>query len=254
MRRMLLAGLAAMACRAPAREDPPPPPAGPGPFAAPTELTATLRDPIHIDLQWKDNATNEGGYFVEGFYVGHAPGSNEFSVIEVLPPDATTFAHTKLLPETRFVYRVRPFFGRASNVAEVMTGRKGPPQMQAPAADPPPATVQASLRSKETETLAAPADLRATLLPPAGIRLDWKDHARDEDQYLIEVQSDPRAGFRVSSFEAPDTRSWTSYDFDPETKFSFRVRAFIYGEPSNVVETKTGPDPSMGAGGWKRVE
>ena len=253
-RRLLGVVLAVVGCGRPGPEAKPPVSQGPGPFAPPSQLTARLRESIHVDLSWQDNATHEAGYFVEGFYAGQGPDSQEFSVIDVLPPDATTFAHEKLLPETRFVYRVRPFFGKASNVAEVTTGRKGPPQMQAATSDPPPATVQASIRSTESEALAAPADLRATLLPPAGIRLEWKDHARDEDQYLIEIRSDPAGGFRVSSFEPADTRTWTSYDFDAETTFAFRVRAFIYGEPSNVVETKTGPDPSMGAGEWKRVQ
>ena len=256
MRRpfLAIAGAAVIAaCGGPATDAPPAAGGGARALAAPTELTATLRESIHIDLRWKDNAADEAGYFVEGYYVGHAPSSSEFTVIEVLPPDSTRFSHEKLLPETRFIYRVRPFFGRASNVAEVKTGAKGAPQMQAPPASPAPSTVQASLRSAETEAMAAPADLTATLFPPAGIRLQWKDHARDEDQYLVEVAS-AGAPFRVAAFEPADTRLWTSYDFDANTQFAFRVRAFLYGEPSNVVEIKTGPDASMGAGAWKRVE
>jgi hypothetical protein len=231
--------------------------AGPGPFAAPTELTATLTTPLDIELRWKDNATHEGGYFVEGYYVGHAPTSQEFVIIESVPPDTTSYRHTKLLPETRFIYRVRPFFGRASNAAEIVTGKEGPPQVTVPEptrAAPAAGAVRASLRSVETEALAAPTDFRATLLPPTGVKLEWKDHAGNEDEYLIEVRSPDGEGFKPSTFEPADTTSWVSYNFDPESRFAFRVRAFVYGEPSNVVELTTGTDPSMPPGKWKPTQ
>jgi hypothetical protein len=249
-------GLTACGGRSASRPEPPPRSAAPGPFAAATGLTATLVDPLTIELRWADNATHEGGYFVEGYFEAQAPTSRDFVVIEVLPPDATSYRHEKLMPEARFVYRVRPFFGRASNVAEITTGKTGGPQTQASSASPPPARpdIQTSLRAADTEALAAPADLRATLLPPTGVVLDWKDHAADEEQYLIEIRSGADAGFHVASFEPANSTRWVSYDFDPETTFAFRVRAFVRGEPSNVVEIQTGPDPSMGPGKWKRVE
>lgn len=258
MRRVLSLSLALglFAC------SPPPPekaatPAGPGPFAPPTDLRATLADPLNIDLTWKDNATNEGGYFVEGYYVSHAPSSQEFVVIEALPPDTTSYKHTRLLPETRFLYRVRAFFGRASNVAEIVTGKKGVPQVTSPEAGKPSARreeIRASLRSIESEAMAAPTDLRATLLPPAGVKLEWKDHAGNEDQYLVEVRSPGGEDFKPATFEPPDTTTWTSYDFDFESRFGFRVRAFVYGEPSNVAEQTTGTDPSMAPGQWQPAQ
>src|SRR5262249_19692372 len=93
-------------------------------FAVPTELTAILADPINIDLKWKDNAKDEAGYFVE-----YSPYANEsFVIIEALGPNTTTFRHANLMPQTKFLYRVRPFFGVASNIAEVTTGKAGPQQ------------------------------------------------------------------------------------------------------------------------------
>jgi hypothetical protein len=255
MRRLRLSAfLLSVGCAAPVPESKPAAATAPGPFAAPTELAATLLTPLDIELRWKDNATNEGGYFVEGYYVGHAPTSQEFVIIESVPPDTTSYRHTKLLPETRFVYRVRPFFGRASSAAEIVTGKEGPPQVTVPEptrATPVAGAVRASLRSVETEALAAPTDFRATLLPPTGVKLEWKDHAGNEDEYLIEVRSPDSEGFKPSTFEPADTTAWVSYNFDPESRFVFRVRAFVYGEPSNAVELTTGTDPSMPPGKWK---
>ncbi len=221
-------------------------------FAAPTGLTATLVDSINIDLKWRDNASDEAGYFVEGYFVGQGPAmSKEFVIIDALPPNTTTFRHALLLPETRFVYRVRPVFGRASNTAEIVTGKPGPqrsPEPETPgAATPAVGEVKYSLRSTLTEDLAAPTDLRATLIPPVGARLEWKDHAADEDEYLVEVKAEWAPDFKVSMFFERDTMSLTSYEFPPETRFAFRVRAFFYGQPSNEAEQTTGPDPEMNA-------
>jgi hypothetical protein len=222
--------------------------------AAPTDLAAILATPLDIDLRWKDNATGEAGYFVEGYFGGPESGtSTEFFIISALPPDTTVFRHRRLLPETTFVYRVRAFFGGVSNVAEVTTGKKGPQQAPPPTASAtreavPSATteIKKSLRSPSTAAEATPADLAATLIPPAGVRLEWKDRASDEDEYLVEIKPAGEAEFEVSAFLPGDATSMTSYDFPFETTFAFRVRAFFYGRASPVVSQTTGPDPSMG--------
>ncbi len=210
-------------------------------FAAPTELTATLADPINIDLKWKNNATRAAGYLVE-----YSPNAdNEFITVAAVAANANTYRHTNLMPQTRFVFHVLPFFGEASNVAEITTGKKGPQQapskeMPSKAGPLPPGETRYSIKSASTLSLAAPTDLKATLIPPAGVKLEWKDHAKDEDGYLIEIKSDPNSDFKVSDFLAPGTTSLTTYELPYETKVWFRVRAFFYGSPSNIAEKTTG--------------
>ena len=215
-------------------------------FAGPTELTATLADPINIDLRWKNNATHAAGYFVE-----YSPNAdNEFITIAAVPAGEATYRHPNLMPQTRFVFRLLPFFGEASNIAEITTGKKGP--QQAPRKDmlpktgpsPAPTEIRYSVKSASTLDQAAPTDLKATLVPPAGVKLEWKDHAKDEDGYLIEIKSDPNSGFKVSAFLDPGTTSLITYNLHYETKLSFRVRAFFYGQPSNLAEKTTGREPS----------
>jgi hypothetical protein len=227
-------------------------------FAAPTELKATLVDAIDIDLQWKDNATAEAGYFVEGYFVGGPDASTreEFVIIDALPPNTTTYRHARLLPQTRFVYRVRPFFGGPSNVAEVTTGKEGP-QKTLDSEPPPPgpstaADAKKSLRLPTSAAEAAPIGLTATLIPPAGVQLQWKDRASDEDEYVLEIKPEWDTAFKASAFLERDATSVTSYDFPFETRFAFRVRAFFYGAPSNLAEQTTGLDPSMPAAGGRR--
>lgn len=238
----VLAGLAGCSTPTPHPEKSAPRTITGDPFAAPTDLTATLVDPINIDLKWKDNATDEAGYFVE-----YSPeANNEFVIIAALPPNTTTFRHPRLLPHTRFVYRVVPFFGGASNVASITTGRQGPQQPPHPG-NPIPETAsgsKASLHSILTEAQAAPTDLTATLIPPAGVSLKWRNHASDADGYLVEIKPEWGSDFKVSVFLKADATALTTYGFPFETKFSFRVRAFFYGKPSNLAEQTTGADPS----------
>ncbi len=226
----------------PTAEKPAPASNGGTPFAAPTELTATLADPIDIDLKWKDNASNEAGYFVE-----YSPdANNEFVIITTLPPNTTTYRHPHLLPHTRFIFRVVPFFGEPSNAASITTGKEGPQQPPAAGMPVPDATgAKFSLHSTATASQAAPSDLTAVLIPPAGVQLQWKNHASDADGYLVEIKPEWGQDFKASIFLKPDANSLISYGFPFESKFTFRVRAFIYGQPSNQAEQTTGADPTL---------
>jgi hypothetical protein len=213
------------------------------PFAAPTDLVATLADPINIDLTWKDNASNEAGYFVE-----YSPDCNdEFVIIEALPPNTTKYRHPNLIPHTRFVFRVRPIFGFASNEVEVTTGKEGPQQDLSPANEKKGASIpdaeKKSLKSVATAADAAPIELKATLIPPAGIAFEWKDRAGDADGTLLEIKNED-ADFRPSAFLEAGSTSLVSYGFSTETKYRFRVRPFVYGAASNRAEQTTGEDPT----------
>jgi len=219
-------------------------------FAAPTHLTATLATPIDIDLKWQDNASAEAGYLVE-----YSPEMNgEFLVITALPPNATRYRHPHLLPHTRFVFRVLPYFGPASDSAEVKTGKEGPPHPPTDAetanTNSPDIGIKRSIRSMATFAEVTPTDFRATLIPPAGVKLDWIDHASDADGYLLEIKPEWSQEFKVSAFLPPHTTTLTSYNFPFDTKFTFRVRPFFYGTPSNVAEQTTGNDPTLGPGTW----
>jgi hypothetical protein len=219
-------------------------------FAAPTHLTATLATPIDIDLNWQDNAANAAGYFVE-----YSPMANdEFDIITALPPRATKYRHPHLLPHTQFVFRVLPFFGPASSVAEIKTGKGGmqlsPTALEMAETNSPDIGTKKSIRSMSTFAKAAPTGFRATLVRPAGVKLDWVDHASDADGYLVEIRAEWSSEFQVSAFLPPHTTTLTSYGLPFDTQFTFRVRPFFYGRPSNLAGQTTGNDPSFRYGTW----
>src|SRR4051794_26685372 len=86
-------------------------------FAPPSELTAVLADHLNVDLHWKNNAKAPGGGWVEFT----TPG-DEFIKLDAVWPDKTTFRHPDVAPETKFIYRVRPFYGKPSQAVTVTTG------------------------------------------------------------------------------------------------------------------------------------
>lgn len=219
-------------------------------FAAPTHLTATLTDPLDIDLKWQGNAKSAAGYFVE-----YSPdANNEFVIITAEPPNTTKYRHPHLLPRTRFVFRIVPYFGPASTTATVSTGKEGPPQAPSDAeaanTNSPDAGIKKSIRSIATIAQTAPTGFRATLIPPAGVKLDWVDHASDADGYLLEIKPSWGRRFEVSAFLPPHSTTLTSFNFPFNSQFTFRIRPFFYGQPSNLAEQTTGDDPTLGSGTW----
>lgn len=218
----------------------------------PILLSATLVSPKDIKLTWKDSAPNVAGHIVE--FATDPQG--EFTTLGFFPPDQNTFTHPDLMPETTWYYRVRAYYGPASNPVEVAlpdalsdkeyASRFARPEDYSWA---PPRTIpdgdnaaKLSIRSAESATEAAPASLKATLVPStvSGFQLTWTDHASDEDGYLVEMKPSQSQNFAVRAVLDHDTNAF-GYAFEPpERRAAFRVRAFYYGQPSNLVHETTG--------------
>jgi hypothetical protein len=177
---------------------------------AAVRLTATLADPLNVDLQWPAN----GG--VDGYFVECAKGPREpFVLLSAVAPTVTTFRHAHLAPETTFLYRVRPYLGRVSQVVEIVAGEAEPASSEP-----------------------VGADLVARSLSPTSVELRWK--ARNgADGYLIEDAATWREPFRAGDVVDADMSSHVVAGLTPHARHFFRVRAFSYGPPSNVVERST---------------
>jgi len=219
-------------------------------FAADTELKGRLVDPANIDLMWTSRATNAGpylgGYLVE--YTGDL--RYEFIIIDAVAPGVGWARHPNLAPGTHFIYRIRPFFGKASAVASVKTGKAPDDASQGkrlPATALHAAAEGKSLRDPATIDAAAPIDVVARLESPRVVDLTWKDRANDEDGFFLEASDKPDGDFKVISYLDPNTTSYQIPLLPEEKKIYFRLRPFIYGKPSNLVELNTGRDPKAPA-------
>jgi hypothetical protein len=113
------------------------------------------------------------------------------------------------------LYRVRPYAGSVSPIVEIVAG-------------------EADAASAER----ADADIAARSLSPTSVELRWPPRA-GADGYLIEETPMRREPFRAGAVVEADTTSHVVDGLTPHTRHYFRVRAFSYGAPSNVVERTT---------------
>ncbi|MGW0203511.1 hypothetical protein, partial [Nonomuraea sp. NPDC003201] len=95
---------------------------------------------------------------------------------------------------------------------------------------------------------AAPTGLTATVTQADGIAFRWADRARDEEGFLLEDRPAGRPDYRVTAVLAPDVNAFGLVTLPEERHASYRVRAFRYGPPSNVVRRTTGDLPSPTTG------
>jgi hypothetical protein len=214
-----------------------------GGTAAPAvRLTATLAGPTHVTLRWQGVDRAAAGTVVE--FATEPAG--EFAVLEFEPPGRDTLDHPDLMPDTTFYYRVRPYYGPASATVAVAlppgafdeNAHRDDPDWGAPRTLPGGSAPTGSVR---VAGQGVPADLRATVVDPNGIRFTWTDHARDEDGYLVEVRRAGAAEFRVAAVLDPDVNAYGLVTLPEEKRAEYRVRAFSYGPPSNLAHQTTGP-------------
>jgi phosphonate ABC transporter permease subunit PhnE len=164
----------------------------------PGDLIAEAFSQSQIDLGWTDNQENETTYLVERSLDGL-----NWTEIEKIPADSTSYSDSGLGCETDYFYRVRGFqeidgqFSQYSEVVNEVTGQCGLP----------PAT-----------------DLTGSGVAQFQVVLSWQDHTDGEAVYSIERSSEDdewieigHTRFGASSFEDADLICSSVY--------SYRVRA-----------------------------
>lgn len=206
----------------------------------PILLTATMVDPIDIDLKWSTRIPDVDGYLVD-FNFG---SDRRFQILDIKYSNETTFHHPNLMPNTRFAYRIRPFFGKPSNVVSFSTGDASDEQSGndgvRPGQIPASAGGTNSLRNPLTREKAAPTDLTVTRIGPRIADLNWKDNASDEDGYFLETSLGSDRDFHFFALLKTNTTSFRASLLPTNTTCYFRVRAYCEGSPSLAVELTTG--------------
>jgi hypothetical protein len=163
------------------------------------------------------------------------------------------------MPQTTFYYRVRPVYGPVSNTVEVILPRdlsansyvkrwnqpedyswSGPKILPDPAP-----IIKKSLRDPATSAEAAPTNLKAALVPVtvSAFQLTWTIHSNDEEGFMLETKDANNPEFTVAGLIPRKINAFGWALEPPHKEASFRLRAFYYGTPSNVVhETTSLPD------------
>jgi hypothetical protein len=214
-------------------------------------LTATLISPIDIKLDWQDSSPNATGHIVE--YASDPNGP--YIILGFFPPSHTSYTHPRLMPGTTFYYRVRPYYGPTSNQVEVIFPKELSEATYTSKYDNSedyswanPKTVpevvpipKVSIRNAAASTDGAPTDLKAVLVSKtvSGFQLTWTVHSSDEEGFLLESKDEVSPEFQVCALIAPKSNAFGWGLHPPQRKAAFRLRAFYYGSPSNIVRKST---------------
>ncbi|MFD3442850.1 fibronectin type III domain-containing protein, partial [Streptomyces sp. NPDC058685] len=226
------------------------PAAGTPEATAGVTLAATLDSPTDITLRWKGRDPGAAGHVVEFATERQGP----YTVLQFAPPGRRTYTHPDLIPMTPFYYRLRPYYGPASDAVDIALPpggfderdqqkdhgwaepRKLPGDEGAGAARHP--------VTRGPDRAAAPTGLKATVMHANGVRLTWQDHARDEVGYLIEIRPAGEREYRVAAVLDADIESAGLITLPQEKKAAIRVRPLRYGQQSNIVHRTTGAETS----------
>ncbi|MFC4856195.1 fibronectin type III domain-containing protein [Actinophytocola glycyrrhizae] len=151
-----------------------------------------------------------------------------YTILGFVPRAQTRFEHPDLMPATTFYYRVRPVEGPTSDVATVV-----------PATDRVEGEDWLVPRTVPDERAApkrggAPANLVVESVGPDALRLTWTDNAADETGHLVEreVGGTFEVAFVVDA-------NVNRVGLLGESADTYRVRAYRFGEMSNVVSERT---------------
>jgi hypothetical protein len=187
------------------------------PILATPVVSAAALSSTSVEVSWSDpSSEGEDGYLVERY----DPGGD---FIEIARTDGTTFNYTDggLTPGTRYIYRVRSWWGyfisRASNKALVTL----------------PANVPA-----------IPDGLTATLETAGRAQVSWND-VTGETGFQLE-RAVGGGGFTVLASVSANTLTYRDSTLAANQTYSYRVRSISSGGtsgPSNVEQVTTPPPP-----------
>ena len=175
-----------------------PPPAP----SAPSNLSGTAVSSTQIDLSWKDNSTNEKGFYL------YRRTTNSYARVAILEVNANSYNDTGLDPETGYWYKVRAYNdgGESGSSNEVnITTPAGP------VPSPP--------------ELEAPTDLSTTVVSYKQINLSWRDNSDTEDGFRVRCN----IGHTRTKTIATVGRNTTRYEhckLQPMTHHKYYIEAF----------------------------
>ena len=188
------------------------------PPAAPGGLSATPTSSTQIDLAWTDNATNELEFAVE-----HSTDGVNFTSVATLPPNATGYSDSGLMPNATYHYRVHAsnHGGDSANANAVATTLVGPP-------------------AAPTGLTAVPGDEKITL--------NWSSSAGATNYVLLRSTTN---GGPYSQVVTTGDTSFVNTNLANGTNYFYVLAAVgLYGQSPNSAQVNAAPAAGLAGVFW----
>jgi len=177
---------------------------------APSNPTAIAVSVSRIDLLWRDNSSNEGGFEVHRSTTG---ASGAFTLRASLAANTSAYSDTGLTASTQYCYKVRAFQTKPTKT--YFSTFSASACATTPAPPPPPQP-------------SAPSSVSAILVPGITVRVVWADNSTNEDGFRLERSADQVTWATLATLgPSSDTSvSFTDDTWTMEQQACYRVVAF----------------------------
>jgi len=160
---------------------------------APSNVSGTPTSWYQINLNWSDNSDNENGFKIE----------RDSSIIATVPSEVTYYEDKSIPGGGTHTYRI---------IAYNLAG------------DSPSSTKDVTIPSNIPYQ---PYNLHARLIGSSMVKLTWSDNSNNEQGFKIERKSEYEPPWREIDLVGPNVTIYDDqYDFDPDTFYYYRVRAY----------------------------
>jgi fibronectin type 3 domain-containing protein len=190
------------------------------PPAAPTLLSVVKGDPGELVLNWTDNSNNEFAFAIFRTTTG-----SSYQKIADVPPNTTSFTDTGLTPNAVWTYKVRATNG--GGASEFTNEASGTPLPIAPS---------------------APTGLVANVMSSSRIDLNWTDTSNTSVNYETAFhvfRKGPVGDFVKIATLVPNTTSYSDTGLNPNTPYTYHVRAINEGGASGWTNDASGTTPQV---------
>lgn len=178
---------------------------------APSNLTLTTDQNDEIELDWKDNSSDETGFEIWRYIYG----SGNYILLDTVGSNVTSYRDTAIETGVQYYYKVRAYIAEEdmhssfSNTASTGIGVVNPPE-----------------------------NLHYTYISKNQVRLSWTDTSDNESGFRVEYKIGKDGTWDSYTWLSPNTTSYTVKSLNPYTTYYFRVRAYRYSGSSGSVSNE----------------
>ena len=166
---------------------------------APSGLAVSISTNSAIELNWKDNSTDETGFEVWRYVYG----SGTYKLYAIVDKNVTTYKDTSINNGVQYSYMVRAYvasgslYSPYSNTASIGAGLINPP-----------------------------ANLNYSYVSSSQVLLSWTDTSDNESGFKVEWKIGQDGSWNIYTWLPPNTVSYSVASLNAFTKYYFRIRAY----------------------------